>query len=78
MIPGPWKLQLPPSSTTFAIRQGQGIVSPLHLKVIYGQTLCRIPATQTIIHPFKLEEAFGSRIQVRVSGIREKNIQENF
>jgi len=37
MIPCPWRFSTVTSFGALPTRQGQGIVSPLHLKVIYGQ-----------------------------------------
>jgi hypothetical protein len=37
MIPCPWRFSTESSFGALPTRQGQGIVSPLHLKVIYGQ-----------------------------------------
>jgi len=37
MIPCPWRFLAVSSFGVLPTRQGQGIVSPLHLKVIYGQ-----------------------------------------
>ena len=37
MIPCPWRFSTVSSFGALPTRQGQGIVSPLHLKVIYGQ-----------------------------------------
>jgi CarD family transcriptional regulator len=62
MIPCPWRFSTVSSFGALPTRQGQGIVSPLHLKVIYGQRVSLLTLPWKIIimvvsmNPFKIGE----------------------